>query len=113
MPIYRYTIFDSDPATSGDVAWPQATNVAVEADDDVAAEAAVQAILESACAGCSRTDGYRVGQTIHALVWDASGAIVAGPTHELTSVRGADVTIDADASTYGPVPAAACCTEED
>jgi hypothetical protein len=45
----------------------------------------VREILESCAADCNLSDGYTVGQTLHALVWDADGTIVGEPKYVLTA----------------------------
>lgn len=82
---YTYTIFDGDPAASGDVAWPSHDGVVLKADDDEDALEEVRATMEVEAAGLSPADGYAVGDRLYALVWDASGEIIGTPTYDITA----------------------------
>jgi len=91
MPIYTYTIFDSNPHTSAHSSWPTHEDLEIEADDAAEAVDEVRGALSSAALNCQREDGYTVGDLLYALVWDETGLIVGEPTHELTAEElGAD-----------------------
>jgi hypothetical protein len=81
---YTYSIFDSDPAASGN-AWDAHDSVEIEAESDEDALAQVRDILEIEAAGLSTADGYAVGQRLYATVWGPDETIVGQPTHELTA----------------------------
>ena len=81
---YTYTIFDAPAAGSGDVAWPHATQIEVEADSAEEAIEEAMGALASGADDCRRADGYTVGQRIYVTVWDESGAIVHEGSVELT-----------------------------
>jgi|GEM_PF-1500036 len=81
---YRYTVFNADPMSSGGSAWPDRSDVELEADDAAEAAALVEASLAAAASGLSGADGYEVGDTLHALVWDEDGTVVASPKYVLT-----------------------------
>ena len=74
---FSYTIFDADPQTSGGSAWPSRSDVEIEAGDDAEAVALVEAALAAAASGLSGADGYEVGDTLHALVGEEDGTVVA------------------------------------
>lgn len=80
---FTYSIFDSDPNTSGDTEWPGHAHAQLRAADLAAAEERVEEIMSSA--SYSEDDGYEVGQTVYAIIWDEDGTIVAEPTYELTA----------------------------
>jgi len=82
---YTYTIFDADPAVSGPSAWPSHEDLEIEADSSEDAVSDVAAELDVEAAGLSPSDGYEVGQTIYALVWDADGQVIARLTHDLSA----------------------------
>jgi hypothetical protein len=84
MTTYTYTIFDADPQSSSGTAWPDHTDIELEADDDSTAADAVRDAMEIEAAGLS-SDDYAVGDTLHAIVWDADGVVVATPTYRLTT----------------------------
>lgn len=84
MANYTYTIFDGDPSQSGPCAWAGHEGITIEADNDRDAENQVQVILGEECAGLCDADEYRVGDTIHAIVWNDAGRIVATPSYALT-----------------------------
>lgn len=81
---YTYTIFDASPQSSSGTEWPTHTDVELEADSDAEAIEEVRDVMSSQAAGLRTEDGYKVGEYIHAIVWDEDGTIIAQPTHELT-----------------------------
>lgn len=85
MAAYTYSIFDSDPSTSGGCEWPGHSNVEIEADSNEEAIEEVEAIMASEAKGLNPEDGYDVGQTIYGTVWSEDGTIVGSPTYELTT----------------------------
>jgi hypothetical protein len=85
MSTYTYTIYDSDPHTSGGTAWPSHEDIEIEAASDEEAINAVRDVMSVEAAGLNQADGYEVGQTLYALVWDPYAALVGEPTYELTA----------------------------
>ena len=83
MSEYTYSIFDSDPNVNGS-AWPTHDEIDLEAESDEEAVSEVQNILEIKAAGLYACDGYGVGDTLYAIVWDVDGLIVGEPTYDLT-----------------------------
>lgn len=81
---YTYSIFDSSPQESGDAAWPTHDGVKLDADSPEEAIEDVRDAMSVEAAGLNPSDGYSPGECIHAIVWDADGAIVGQPTYELT-----------------------------
>lgn len=81
---YTYTIFDADPNSSSGCAWPDQTEVEIEARDDEEALDAAREALASAALECG-PDEYDAGQKLHMIVWDEHGVIVGQPTHTLSS----------------------------
>lgn len=79
---YTYTIFDGDFCGGN---WPSHTQVVIEADSVEEAIDDVRDVLSGEAAGLNPSDGYAVGQIIHANVWTEDGAIVGQPTYELTA----------------------------
>lgn len=84
MAKYTYTIFDANPNSSSGTEWPTHDDVALEVDSDAEAIEEVRSVMESEAAGLNTSDGYRPGDTLHALVWDEDGTIVGTPTYDLT-----------------------------
>lgn len=84
MAQFTYTIYDSNPHWNNAGVWPSHQDVDIEADSADEAAEDVQDELDVHAAGLSAVDGYDVGQTLHALVWDEDGQIVAEPTRVLT-----------------------------
>lgn len=81
---YTFTIFDADPNSSSGTAWDTHTDVELEADSDAAAVAEVLDTMTIEGAGLNPSDGYEVGQSLHAIVWSEDETIVGQPTYELT-----------------------------
>lgn len=82
---FTYTIFDADPNQSGGTEWPTHSNLELEADSDDEAIEAVRDVMSTEAAGLNTSDGYDVGDKLHALIWDAAGTIIGTPTYELTA----------------------------
>lgn len=80
---YTYTIFDGDPMTSGDCAWPDHQDVEVEAAD---ADAALAQALETAESEGLACGEYASGDRLWVLVWDDDGMIVADGSVTLEAV---------------------------
>ena len=80
---YAYSIFDGDPNEDGSPAWPTHNQVVIRATPS--AERDVQHVLSVEAAGLYRSDGYEPGQTLHAIIWDASGQVVGTPTYTITA----------------------------
>ena len=74
MPLFTYSIFDSDPNVSGPSAWPDHDDVEVEADSakDVLDEA-----LEEARSVGGACGEYAPDDRLWVLVWDEDGIMVA------------------------------------
>lgn len=85
MASYLYTIFDANPNTSSGTAWPTHEDVELEADSDEEAIEEVRDVMSTEAAGLSTSDGYEVGDLLHAIVWDEDGTIIGTPTYELTA----------------------------
>jgi hypothetical protein len=85
MAIYTYTIFDANPNSSSGTEWPTHDDIQIEADSDEEVTAEVRDVMSVEAAGLNTSDGYEVGDVLHALVWDADGTIVGTPTYELTA----------------------------
>jgi hypothetical protein len=81
---YTYTIFDASPQSSSGTEWPTHSDVAVEADSNEEAIEEVRDEMAGEAKGLNPSDGYSVGEDIHAIVWDEDGTIVGQPTYELT-----------------------------
>lgn len=84
MTIYTYTIFDADPHTNSGTEWPTHKDMEIEADSDQEAADAVGDVMETEASRCRTDDGYKPGQKLYALVWDANRVIVGTPTYTLT-----------------------------
>lgn len=84
MASYTYTIFDSDPNSSCGTAWDTHQDIEIEADSDDEAIETVRETMSVEAAGLNTSDGYEVGQRLHAIVWDEDETIVGQPTYELT-----------------------------
>ena len=82
---YTFTIFDDNPDTSSGTAWPTHTRVALEADSDTDALAAVREAMAANATGLRPADGYEAGYLLYALVWDSDGVDVGRVTYELTA----------------------------
>ena len=82
---YTYTIFDADPSASSGAAWPTHQDIEIEAASDEDALEAVLDVISIESAGLSADDGYEVGQSLYAIVWDADGIIVGQLTYTLTA----------------------------
>lgn len=80
---FTYSIFDADPNTSSGTEWPGHAHAQIRAADLAAAEERVEEIMSSA--SYSEDDGYEIGQTIYAIIWDEDGTIVGKPTYEITA----------------------------
>lgn len=81
---YTYTIFDANPNNSSGTEWPSHVDVEIEANSDEEAVEEVLEVMSLEAAGLNPSDGYEVGETIHAIVWAEDTAIVGTPTYELT-----------------------------
>lgn len=82
---YTYTIFDGSPNNSSGTEWPDHLNIEIEAaSDDEAIDEAIE-VMRCEAAGLNVSDDYSVGDTLHAIVWDEDGTIVAQPTYTLTA----------------------------
>jgi len=80
---YTYSIYDDDPQAGSASAWDDHDDAEIEAIDAIAASDGVREIMETEAAGLSASDGYRPGQVLYALIWDAAGAVVGTPTYTL------------------------------
>lgn len=85
MAKYTYTIFDANPNSSSGTEWPTHEDREIDADSDDEAIDDVRDVMSAEAAGLNTSDGYEVGQLLHALVWDEDGTIVGTPTYELTA----------------------------
>ena len=86
MKTYTYTIFDSNPHTSGGTAWPHQQGVRLTAHSGRDARAWLVRRLAYECAALHTSDGYTVGQVIYTLLWDEDGVLVGNPpTYTLTA----------------------------
>jgi hypothetical protein len=81
---YTYTIFDADPNQYSNPVWDRHTDSEIWAADDDEAEEQVVDIMNSAAIGLSREDGYSVGDSLYAAIWDDRGMIIAKPIITLT-----------------------------
>lgn len=84
MMCFTYTIFDADPHQVSGSAWTSHMDRDIEADSDADALDEVRDTMSIEAAGLSPADGYQVGQTLYALVWDADGVLVGEPRYEIT-----------------------------
>ena len=82
--LFVYSVYDSNPATASEPAWPSHADVEIEADTAEEAVSDVRDALEVAAAGLSAADGYEIGQRIFAIIWHADGTVVASPTYSIT-----------------------------
>lgn len=82
---YTYTIFDANPNSSSGTEWPSHENIKIEADSDDEAIDEVRDVMSTEAAELNTSDGYDVGDTLHAIIWDEDGTIIGTPTYELTA----------------------------
>jgi hypothetical protein len=86
MKTYTYTIFDSNPHTSGGTAWPHQSGVNLQAASDEDARQLVKNRLVCECAALWVGDGYEVDQLIYTLIWNDDGVVIGNPpTYTLTA----------------------------
>lgn len=83
MTMYTYTIFDANPHQTSGTAWPTHSDLEIEADSDEEALGEVRDVMSIEAAGLNEADGYDVGQTLYAFVWQ-DGIMVGEPTYDLT-----------------------------
>ena len=107
---YTYSIFDSNPCDSSGTEWEGYSKRRITASDASEVAERVQSIITDVAANLSQADGYTVGQTLYALVWDSDGTIVHTLTHEITY---ADLGLTAPMSEYDALEWAEECTEGD
>jgi hypothetical protein len=81
---YTYTIFDADPNSSSNIAWPSHEDREIEAESDEAAIEAVRDVMSVEACGLHTSDGYEVGDRLYSIVWSADTGIVGEPTYLLT-----------------------------
>lgn len=81
---YTYTIFDSNPNSSSGTEWPTHVDMEIEAASDAEAIEEVRDVMSTEASGLNTSDGYAVGNEIHAIVWSEDGTIVGQPRYELT-----------------------------
>lgn len=90
---WRYSIFDADPQSSTGTVWTDHDNVELDAESDEDAIDQVRELLQDEASGLNISDGYCVGDQIHALVWRDGETIIAQPKYTLTLD---DLSVDKD-----------------
>ena len=82
---YTYSIFDANPSESSGTVWHTHDGIAFTADSEADAILFVTGVLDHEAFRCKTEDGYEVGQSIYALIWDEDGVQLPRLVHELSA----------------------------